>query len=274
MKPAAFEFVRARTLSEATTMLLEAEGAARVVAGAQSLGPMLNLRLVQPRILVDVTGIAELTEIEDRADAVTLGACITTANIEDGRLPGPGLQPLSVVAGRIAYRAVRNRGTIGGSVCHADPAADWISTLCALGAQCVIVGPGGPRQLAVEDFVTGAFENALAPGELLQGIRIPRLSAHGRWGYNKLCRKAGEFALAIGAVVDDRERDSFRAVVGATHGRPIIVREAREIRRNDGTGLDASAVIRLFDRHGITDQAARRQHAAVLARALDQADGA
>jgi len=156
MKPAAFEFVRARTLSEATTILLESEGAARVVAGAQSLGPMLNLRLVQPRILVDVTGIAELTEIDDRADAVTLGACITTANIEDGRLPGRGLQPLSVVAGRIAYRAVRNRGTIGGSVCHADPAADWISALCALGAQCVIAGPGGPRRLAVEDFVTGA----------------------------------------------------------------------------------------------------------------------
>ncbi|MEA2967408.1 MAG: aerobic carbon-monoxide dehydrogenase medium subunit [Alphaproteobacteria bacterium] len=104
MKPAIFEFVRARTLSEATKILLESDGAARVVAGAQSLGPMLNLRLVQPRILVDVTGIAELTEIDDRADAVTLGACITTANIEDGRLPGRGLQPLSVVAERIAYR--------------------------------------------------------------------------------------------------------------------------------------------------------------------------
>ena len=78
----------ASTLSEATTILLESDGAARVVAGAQSLGPMLNLRLVQPRVLVDITGIAELTEIEDRDDAVTLGACITTANIEDGRLPG------------------------------------------------------------------------------------------------------------------------------------------------------------------------------------------
>src|SRR4026209_805876 len=186
MKPAVFEFVRARTLAEATTILLESDGAARVVAGAQSLGPMLNLRLVQPRILVDITGIAEVTEIGDGDEPVTLGACVTTANIEDGRLPGRGLRALSLVAGRIAYRAVRNRSTIGGSVCHADPAADWVSALCALGAECVIVGPGGPRQLAVEDFVIGAFENALAPGELLQGIRIPRLSAHGRWGYNKL----------------------------------------------------------------------------------------
>ena len=141
MKPAAFEFVRASTLSEATTILLESDGAARVVAGAQSIGPMLNLRLVQPRVLVDVTGIAELTAIEDRDDAVTLGACITTANIEDGRLPGRGLQALSLVASRIAYRAVRNRATIGGSVCHADPAADWVPALCALEAECVISGP-------------------------------------------------------------------------------------------------------------------------------------
>jgi carbon-monoxide dehydrogenase medium subunit len=271
MKPAVFEFVRASTLSEATAILLESDGAARAVAGAQSLGPMLNLRLVQPRVLVDITGIAELTEIDDRDDAVTLGACITTANIEDGRLPGRGLQPLSVVAGRIAYRAVRNRGTIGGSVCHADPAADWISALCALGAQCVIAGPGGPRRLAIEEFVTGAFENALAPGELLQGISIPRLSAHGRWGYSKLCRKAGEFALAIGAVLDDRERGCFRAVVGAARGRPIVVTNEREIRRSDGAGLDEAAILRLFDQHGITERAARRQHVAALTRALDQA---
>src|SRR6185369_3138000 len=121
MKPAAFEFVRASTLSEATTILLESDGAASVVAGAQSLGPMLNLRLVQPRILVDITGIAELTEIEDGDEAVTLGACVTTANIEDGRLPGRGLRALSLVAGRIAYRAVRNRGTIGVCVGHAAP---------------------------------------------------------------------------------------------------------------------------------------------------------
>jgi carbon-monoxide dehydrogenase medium subunit len=274
MKPAAFEFVRASTLSEATTILLESDGAARVVAGAQSLGPMLNLRLVQPRILVDITGIAELTAIEDRDDAVTLGACITTANIEDGRLPGRGLQALSLVASRIAYRAVRNRATIGGSVCHADPAADWVPALCALEAECVISGPQGARRLAIEEFVTGAFENALAPGELLQGIRIPRLSSRGRWGYNKLCRKAGEFALAIGAVLDDRERGRFRAVMGATRGRPIIVTDARTVRRSDGAGLDEASIVRLFDQHGITDRAARRQHIAVLARALTQATDA
>jgi aerobic carbon-monoxide dehydrogenase medium subunit len=102
-------------------MLAEVGLNGRVVAGAQSLGPMLNLRLAQPRTLIDVTGIPELTRISDDADAVMLGACVTTANIEDGRLPGRGLDHLSAVAMRIAYRAVRNRGTVGGSLCHADP---------------------------------------------------------------------------------------------------------------------------------------------------------
>jgi carbon-monoxide dehydrogenase medium subunit len=109
---------------------------------------------------------------------------------------------------------------------------------------------------------------------VLQGIRIPRLSSVGRWGYNKLCRKAGEFALAIGAVLDDRERDCFRAVIGATRGRPIVVTDAREVRRTGGAGLNEAAVTRLLDQHGITDHAGRRQHVAVLARALDQAAGA
>ena len=271
MKPAVFEFVRPSTLSDATKILLESNGEAQVIAGAQSLGPMLNLRLVQPRILVDITGIAELIDIEDHHDALTLGACITTANIEDGRLPCHGLQALAVVAGRIAYRAVRNRGTIGGSLCHADPAADWVCALCALGAECLIAGPAGARRLAVEQFVTGAFENVLAPGELLRAIRIPRLSARARWGYNKLCRKPGEFALAIGAVLEDRERDCFRAVIGATRGRPIVLTDARELRRADGTGLNEAAVLLLLDQAGITDRAARRQHVAALSRALDQA---
>ena len=271
MKPAAFEFMRASTVSEATRIVAESDGAARVVAGAQSLGPMLNLRLVQPRILVDITGIPELTRIEDAEDAVTIGACITTANIEDERLPGRGLRALSAVAARIAYRAVRNRGTIGGSVCHADPSADWVPALGALGAECLIAGPNGRRKLPVERFVTGAFENALAPGELLEAIRIPRLPPRGGWGYNKICRKAGEFALAIGVVFIDPERDRFRMVIGATRGRPIVVPDAREFRRRDAAGLNEAAVLSLFDRNGVVDHAVRRQHLAVLTRAFDQA---
>jgi carbon-monoxide dehydrogenase medium subunit len=276
MKPAAFEFVRAGSLAEAARLLIEADGAARIVAGAQSLGPMLNLRLVRPRVLIDITGIPETTRVEDSEDAVTLGACVTTANIEDGRLPGRGLQALAAVASQIAYRAVRNRGTIGGSLCHADPAADWLSALCALGAECIIVGAKGGRRLPADQFVTGAYETVLGPGELLEAIRIPRLSPRSRWGYNKICRKAGDFALAIGAVLSDADHDRLRIVIGATRGRPIVVEDARELRHAASTSagsemLDETAVLRLLDKNGIVDRIARRQHTVVLARAYDHA---
>lgn len=276
MKPAAFHFVRAGNVAEATRLLVDADGAAKVVAGAQSLGPMLNLRLVQPRILVDITGISSLTRVEEDDEAVTLGACITTSNIEDCRVPNRGLTILCAVATRTAYRAVRNRGTIGGSVCHADPAADWVSALFALGAQCLIAGPSGSRRLPIEQFVTGAFETALGPGELLEAIRIPRLSPGGRWGYYKLCRRTGEFAMAIGAVVSDPARERFRAVIGATGGRPIVVEDARVLRQGKASpaetfAVDEAAVLRLLGQGGVVDAIARRQHLVVLQRAFDQA---
>jgi len=274
VKPAAFHLVRAGDVAEATRLLIDADGAAKVVAGAQSLGPMLNLRLVQPRILVDITGISSLTRVEEDDEAVTLGACITTGNIEDCRVPNRGLTMLYAVATRTAYRAVRNRGTIGGSVCHADPAADWVSALFALGAQCLISGPSGSRRLPIEQFVIGAFETALGPGELLEGIRIPRLSPSARWGYYKLCRRPGEFAMAIGAVMSDPAHDRIRVVIGATGGRPILIEDSGVLRKGNASlskpFVDEAALLRLLGQGGV-DAIAGRQHVAVLQRAFDQA---
>ncbi len=270
MKPAAFDIVRANSLADATRLLAEFGGGARLVAGAQSLGPMLNLRLAQPRLLIDITGIPDLVRIEDADDSVTIGACVSTANIEDGRLPGRGLETLPAVAAHIAYRAVRNRGTIGGSLCHADPAADWVSTLCALGAECLIAGVNGKRRLLADQFITGAYQTALLADEMLEAIHVPRLSAGGRCGYNKVCRKTGEFALAIGAVLNDPDRGQFRVVIGATKGRPIVIADARELQRSDKT-IDEAAVLRVFDKHGIVDHVSRRQKITALARAYNQA---
>jgi carbon-monoxide dehydrogenase medium subunit len=268
MKAARFDFVRAGSLAEATRLLLEANGDARLVAGAQSIGPMLNLRLARPSLLIDITGIPDLTRIEDGADAVTLGACVTTANVEDGRLPGPGLDPLRGVAARIAYRAVRNRGTVGGSLCHADPAADWVCVLCALDAECLVSGARGKRRLPADQFVLAAYESALAPGEVLEAITLPRLSRKGRLAHVKICRKAGDFALAMCAVLNDPERRLLRIVIGATNGRPIVLGEDAVAR--GAKGIDEGEVLRLLERNGIAGQAARRQVAA-LARAHDQA---
>lgn len=269
MKPAKFEFVRPATLAEASRLSAEGDGSARPVAGCQSLGPMLNLRLTTPRLLIDLTGIPEMTRIEDGRDDVTVGACVTTAYIEDGRLPGRGLDVLARIARNIAYRAIRNRGTIGGSFCHADPAADWVSTLCVFNAECIVYGNGKQRRIAADQFILGAYENALAPGEILEAIRIPRLPEGARCGYYKVCRKAGEFASALGAVIHDPSQDLIRAVIGATHGKPIVVPDAKRL-RGCNVSLNETAILGLLDQNGISDHTARHQQVAALSRAYRQ----
>ncbi|TMJ44099.1 MAG: carbon monoxide dehydrogenase [Alphaproteobacteria bacterium] len=274
MKPARFEFVRARSLGEVATILRQASGSAKVIAGGQSLGPMLNLRLVRPSILVDITPIPELTRIEEDADGLIIGACITTSDIEDGRVRVDGLPILATVAAGIAYRAVRNRGTIGGSICHADPAGDWSPVLCALGAECIVTDGRQARRLPLEQFVASAFEVRLEAAELLQAIRIPRPSRSARCAYYKVCRKAGEFALASGAVVLDREREHFRAVIGATQGRPIVIDDARRLlgavpQPGTPARLHEGATNELLQGAGLPLNG--RLHATALARAAAQA---
>lgn len=269
MKPVPFDYARPADVP-AALKLAGTGGAVKIIAGGQSLGPMLNLRLVQPELLIDITAIAELKRVEEKRDSLVIGSCITHADIEDGRIPDVTNGALRTVAAGIAYRAVRNRGTIGGSLCHADPAADWVSTLCAFEAQCIVFSERGRRRIAADQFVLGAYENALEPGEILEAIEIPRLSARGRWGYYKVCRKAGEFASALGAVIDDEASGRLRAVIGATHGRPIVVADARTLLRQDAT-LDENAVLALLDRHNVSDPAARHQQVAALSRAYQQA---
>ena len=274
MKPAHFEFVRARSLGEVATILRQASGSAKVIAGGQSLGPMLNLRLARPSVLVDITAIPELTRIEEDADGLVIGACITTSDIEDGRVRVDGLPILATVAAGIAYRAVRNRGTIGGSICHADPAGDWSPVLCALGAECIVTDGRQARRLPLEQFVASAFEVRLEAAELLQAIRIPRPSRSARCAYYKVCRKAGEFALASGAVLLDRERERFRAVIGATQGRPIVIDDARRLlgavpQQGTPARLHEGATNELLQGAGLPLNG--RLHATALARAAAQA---
>ena len=196
MKPASFDYVRPSNLREASALLLAGDGNAKLIAGGQSLGPMLNLRLVQPSMLIDIAGLPELSEVTEDATGLRIGASVTAANIEDGRLPLAGAPMLQNIASGIAYRAVRNRGTIGGSICHADPAADWISTLVALSAACEICdGQGKLYRVPVEKFVTAAFENVLSPGEILQAVFIPRIAAGTRFAHHKVSRKFGKFAI-------------------------------------------------------------------------------
>ncbi len=219
MKPVNFDYERPTALDDALALL--AQPNARVLAGGQSLGPMLNLRLAQPALLVDITAIDVLCEIAQKDGALHLGACVTHTVIEDGVLPDVTNGAMASVARDIAYRAVRNRGTIGGSLVHADPAADWLTCLSTLGAEVVVAGVAGERRIPVASFVQCAFETALGPGEILRTVSVPALSAEAKWGFYKFCRKEGDFAEAIGAVLQDGE--TVRTVLGATNGAPIVI---------------------------------------------------
>jgi aerobic carbon-monoxide dehydrogenase medium subunit len=270
VKPVAFDIVRPRTPNDVIRYLAEPEAEARVIAGSQSLGPMLNLRLVQPRVLCDITGIEELTSFTEELDGLLVGACVTTGAIEDRRLPSSGLAMLPDIAAGIAYRAVRNRGTIGGSVCHADPAADWPSALCGLNASCVVVGPGGRRTLPISDFITGAFENGLNQGELLVGIKIPQQSSGATWGYQKLCRKVGEFASAIAVVNIDPDRDVFRLVFGATESRHLVISDFRLL-CDSGRAVPSLAAVKKYLTDAGLSAARISQQVAMMQRAFSQA---
>ena len=265
MKSCAFDYERPRDVSEAVS-LLSTENS-KAAAGTQSLGPMLNLRIVQPSLLVDLRFIQELSSSSEDRESVTLGACVTHAQIEDGKVPDPTRGFMRAVAGNIAYRAVRNRGTIGGSLVHADPAADWPSALTLLGAVALIAGPRGRREVPVEKFITGLFETALAHDEILVALRIPKRSAAARFGYWKFCRKAGEFPQAIGAALRDPERNEFCAVIGATGSAPYVAVESKKIIGN----AEKSVLLAAVDAAGLGRDAYNRQlHAVALRRAVEQ----
>jgi carbon-monoxide dehydrogenase medium subunit len=276
MKAAAFAYERPSDLNTALGLITKTDGITKVIAGGQSLGPMLNLRLVEPDQIVDIAGLSELKQAERSGDELVIGACITHGDIEDGRIPDVTRGAMQRVAGAIAYRAVRNRGTIGGSLSHADPAADWISALSALGAKVTLRSLAGVRDLSIEDFVTGALESALQPGEIVEAVRVPAMARSARWGYVKACRKPGDFARAIAAVLIDPDLETARAVIGALEAAPIMLGDAASLFGGRVTGdfkrqFDAHAADAMLIKAGITNTADRHVHIAVLRRAINEA---
>ncbi len=226
MKAAAVDYVRPGSLDEALALLARADVDARVLAGGQSLVAMMNLRVATPELLIDIARLPELRAVDEDADTVMFGACVTHAAIEDGLVADPSRGLMPTVAASLGYRAIRNRGTIGGSLALADPAAEWPAVLAALDGEAIVQGPQGRRSLNCAGFVTGIYETRLAAGEIITGLRVPRLSAGARWGYVKLARKSGEFAMSLAVAVHDPARHHARIVIGATDGAPLVLDEA------------------------------------------------
>lgn len=277
MKAARFLYERPDSLPQALALLDADERITRVLAGGQSLAPMLNLRLATPDMLVDVTRVKELTRAEDDDDAVVLGACVTHASIEDGRVPDPTHGIMRRVAAGIAYRAVRNRGTIGGSLAHADPAADWVVTLAALDAKVLVASARARRTLTISELVVGPFETALAAGEIIEAIRIAKIARDARFGYCKIARKAGKFADAMAAVLFDRKANIHRMVIGATESRPLVIEGLGDPARTSDLARAASSgdeVVgaQLLERAGLMgDTYFVHLHFVALRRALSEA---
>ena len=276
MKAAAFAYERPTDLNTALALMGKADGTIKIIAGGQSLGPMLNLRLVEPDTIIDISGLAELKRAERDGNDLVIGACVTHGDIEDGRVPDVTRGAMQRVASNIAYRAVRNRGTIGGSLSHADPAADWVSALPALGAKIRLRGPKGHRDLPIEDFMTGALESALDANELVESVRVPVRRASARWAYVKACRKPGEFAHAIAAVLIDPEAATGRVVLGAIDAPPIVLHDASSLFGGSITGnfrqaFTPSAADALLAKAGMAAAVDRHIHVAILRRAIDEA---
>lgn len=264
MKAPAFEYEKPAALAAAVQLLAQGGEGAKLLAGGQSLGPLLNLRMVRPDLLVDIRGLPELLDCRETPDAVVLGAGITHAAIEDGRAPDPARGLLAHVARGIAYRAVRNRGTLGGSLAHADPAADWVSVMALLDAALLVAGPRGERTVRADALVTGPLSTTLAPDEILVAVRIARLSPDARWAYRKLNRKPGEFAEAIAAVLHDPARGVVRAVIGATDGAPHVIADATSLLRDPAAESEACATRAGF----IPGSYEHQVHAVMLRRAV------
>ena len=282
MKAAPFAYQRAGSLADAIQACSNADAGVKVLGGGQSLGPMLNMRLVRAAMLVDISGAQDMARVERRDGSLFIGGALTHAAIEDGALDAalaeeaaPLARMLRHVASTIAYRAVRNRGTLAGSLAHADPAADWVLAMAALDAQLQCVSSSATRRVPATAFMSGAFTTALADGELLAGVLVPLYTADMRWGYYKFCRKTGEFAEASCAVVLDPQRGVARIVIGALDGAPASLAGLAAQVAGQGMGALTDSAVRdaVAQAAQSKDAVDRRLIEAAVKRAVRQALG-
>jgi aerobic carbon-monoxide dehydrogenase medium subunit len=271
VKPAPFTYVRPKSLGEAVALL--GQSGARALAGGQSLVPMLNLRLAPVERLVDLGGLLELREARDSGGSISYGAMTSHAAFEDGEVPDASNGLMRFVAGQFAFRAVRNRGTIGGAIALADPAADWLATAVALEARLHLIGAEGRRIVAAEEFVLGPYLTNLCEGELIETIEVPKRPTSERWGHVKVAMKIGEYAESLAVALTDRKAGRARLVLGAADGAPILFSEIAQRALNGAQSDELRSAIRqaLLAADRDFTPAKLAMHTTTLLRALAQA---
>jgi len=242
MKPAPFRYVSPRSVSEAVELLHEHSEAAKVLAGGQSLVPMMSMRLAQPEVIIDINRIDQLASLQEKPDGSwRVGALVRHATLERIKPTGPIASLLKRAASEIGHFPIRLRGSIGGSLVHADPAAEWPTVAMALEGTLVLESAGGVRRVAMSEFVDGPYSTSIREDELLTGIELPPPSPGLSAGFAELSRRPGDFATALSAVwltAEDGIVSAARVVVGGMPGGPIRCLQAEEAM----TGRAADAI--------------------------------
>ncbi|MGH3321523.1 MAG: FAD binding domain-containing protein [Streptosporangiaceae bacterium] len=283
MKPAPFGYAAPETVDQVLGVLDEHGDEAKILAGGQSLLPLMALRLAVPEVLVDVGRVAGLGASEEDSGGCRYAAGVVHSAVEDGRTPDltGGLMP--AVAAGIGYRAIRNRGTLGGSLAHADPSAEWPVVMAALGATFTARSlSGGTREIPARSFAEGFFMNALGDTEFLTSVYVPRPPPGTRWGYHKTCRKPGEFSdsLAVALVSFEGGRVSRADIwLGAAADVPTSVTAVTDALRGRALAevakdevLDGVAAS-LVPARSADERYAVRRHGITVWRALGQIQG-
>ncbi len=272
MIPVAFDYHRPGTLKEALALLAEHGEDAKVLSGGHSLVPAMKFRLAQPAVVVDIGGIGKLRYIRKVGSRIAIGALATHHDIESSDLIAKECPLLAEVAPQIGDVQVRNRGTLAGSLAHADPAGDWPAAMLALDAEIHLTGPAGKRRVKAVDFFVDLMETALQPGEIVTEIRVP---ATGRSvAYVKFAQKASGFAIAGVAVVADKKKGTAKigiTGVAATAFRATASEaELKKHKRLSKAAIKAASALAMEDVDPMGDIHASEEYRAHLARVYAQ----
>ena len=243
MKPASFRYHAPKTLDEAVAILADvAPEDGRILAGGQSLVPMMAFRLARPAHLVDINGIKSLEKVTSDAAGIAIGACVRHAAFQRPVAKGPLGNLLAAVVRNIGHYPIRTRGTFCGSLAHADPASEWCLVAVTLGAEIVAQNARGKRTIKAQDFFTGAMTTALRDDELLVEARLPALASDTHFGFCEFSRRAGDFAIAMALItyrLQDGRMHDVRVGVGGAEATPRRIGEAEAALEGKAPGADA-----------------------------------
>jgi carbon-monoxide dehydrogenase medium subunit len=229
MKASAFNYARATSVANALELLGTHGDRAKVLSGGQSLMPAMNLRLISPELIVDIGELAELRGIVVRGDTVTVGALTRHADLQRSHDIAAHAPLLTEAVAHVAHPAIRNRGTLGGSLAHADPASELPACMVALNATIVVCGPKGERRIAATDFFKGIYETGLSPDELLTSVELPVGRTGSAHFFHEFARRHGDYAiagLAAQASIDGGRFTNLRLAFFAVGDRPVVAKAA------------------------------------------------